>query len=97
MDGLKITFSDVQNAAETIRNCNIRIYELLNSAAYHMKQLDNFWKSDGSTTIQNLFSQFSNQFEIQREIIEQYAKFLDHTIETYQNLENAINSNAGII
>lgn len=96
MEHLKITFSDVHQAADTIRSCSMKIYDLLNNASYQMKQLESFWESEGSASIQSHYSQFSSQFEIQREIIDAYANFLDHTVQTYQSLENAINSNASI-
>lgn len=94
MEQLKISLAEVQNASLNLRGCNQQIYDFLSHAKSEMDKLAAFWQSESSETARQRFQQFSTQFEAQREIIEAYARFLDHTVETYDALETAINSNA---
>lgn len=94
MDNIKISLAEVQTTADTIRTRNQQIYDLLQNAKREMDKLQGFWQSESSETVRQRFSQFSSQFETQREILDAYARFLDHTVQTYDALETAINSNA---
>ncbi len=94
MDHIKISLAEVQSTADTLRSCNMRIYDLLHEAKKEMDKLQSFWQSESSDTVRQRFFQFSNQFETQKEIINEYVRFLEHTVQTYDTLETAINSNA---
>ena len=94
MENIKIITADVTAAASSLRSCNGMIYDLLQRAKQEMDRLSHVWQSESSDTIRQKFSQFSNQFENQRQIIDAYAQFLDHTAATYDSVETAINSNA---
>ncbi len=94
MDKINIKLASVIEAAQEIRNCNEMMYQCLQECKNQMDQLSNVWISESSETVRNRFAQFSKQFEIQRQIIDSYAQFLDHTANTYDSIEMAINSNA---
>ncbi len=94
MEQLKISLADVSNTASNIRVVNQQIYEILKNAKNEIDKLQAFWQSESSETARQRFAQFSMQFDVQREVIESYAQFLDYTVQTYDSLETAINSNA---
>ncbi|MDO4701805.1 WXG100 family type VII secretion target [Erysipelotrichaceae bacterium OH741_COT-311] len=94
MDEIKITMDEVNNLASTIRSINNNMYEALLKVKKEMQDLSLVWMSEGSETIRSRFSNFSNVFEEDKEIIESYAKFLEFTANTYSTIETTINSNA---
>lgn len=94
MENIRISLAEVQSCADSIKASNQLIYEILGNAKAEMDKLQAFWQSESSDTLRQRFSQFATQFETQREIIASYAQFLEHTIQTYDALETAINSNA---
>lgn len=95
MDKLNISLAEVKNTAEAIRSCNIQIDQQLQEAKKQMNDLSFVWQSDGSETIRQRFNQFASKFDLQREIIESYARFLDMTVTNYDSLESTIQANAG--
>lgn len=94
MENINISLAEVQSAANAIQSCNLRIYDLLNNAKKEMDKLQAFWQSESSDTVRQRFALFSGQFETQKEIVDAYVRFLEHTVQTYDSLETAINSNA---
>ena len=94
MNGIKISLQEVVNCQKQIERLNIKIYDLLNDMKNQMNGLNLSWVSDSANTIRDLFNQFSNRFEIQKETINNYVKFLDMTVNSYDSLEQTINTNA---
>ncbi len=94
MEQIKVSLNEVSVTAANIRMVNQQIYDLLLNSKIEMDKLQAFWQSESSQTAKERFHQFSLQFDRQKEIIEAYAQFLDHTVQTYDSLEMAINSNA---
>lgn len=94
MADIKISLDQVSEAAQKLRSLNTSMYEELNQMKTDMNLLNGSWISDGSDEIRARFNQFANRFESERERIEEYARFLDLTVESYEALESSITSNA---
>lgn len=94
MEHIKITLPEVTNLSSQIRLINSNLDDVLEYVKRTMNDLDCIWNSDGSSMIKQRFNQFSNRFTQESEVIESYAKFLDYTVASYDNLESTINSNA---
>ena len=95
MEQLKISLDAVTETAQGIRKDNEVIFEDLLQAQKQMNDLAGYWQSDGSEMIRQRFNHFALQFEIQKQIIESYAHFLDTAVASYDSLETTIHNNAG--
>lgn len=94
MATIHISLQEVQDTANQLRSLNMLMDEELNTMKSEMNRLDSSWISDGSLEIRNKFDLFSSRFEKQKETINQYAKFLDLAVSSYDTLETTITSNA---
>lgn len=94
MANIQISLQEVQDTANQLRLLNMLMDEELNAMKSEMNRLDSSWISDGSLEIRNKFNLFSSRFEKQKETINQYAKFLDLAVSSYDTLETTITSNA---
>lgn len=94
MANIQISLQEVQDTANQLRSLNMLMDEELNVMKSEMNRLDSSWISDGSLEIRNKFNLFSSRFEKQKETINQYAKFLDLAVSSYDTLETTITSNA---
>ena len=94
MANIQISLQEAQDTANLLRSLNMLMDEELNAMKSEMNRLDSSWISDGSLEIRNKFNLFSSRFEKQKETINQYAKFLDLAVSSYDTLETTITSNA---
>lgn len=94
MSDICISLDQVSETAEKLRSLNQSMYDELNQMKTDMNLLNSSWVSDGSDEIRTRFNMFANRFETERERIEEYARFLDLTVESYEALESSITSNA---
>ena len=94
MANIQISLQEVQDTANQLRSLNMLMDDELNAMKSEMNRLDSSWISDGSLEIRNKFNLFSSRFEKQKETINQYAKFLDLAVSSYDTLETTITSNA---
>ena len=94
MANIQISLQEGQDTANQLRSLNMLMDEELNAMKSEMDRLDSSWISDGSLEIRNKFNLFSSRFEKQKETINQYAKFLDLAVSSYDTLETTITSNA---
>jgi|LAHS01.1.fsa_nt_gb methyl-accepting chemotaxis protein len=94
MSDIRISLDQVSETAEKLRSLNQSMYDELNQMKTDMNLLNSSWVSDGSDEIRTRFNMFANRFETERERIEEYARFLDLTVESYEALESSITSNA---
>lgn len=94
MANIQISLQEVQDTANQLRSLNMLMDEELNAMKSEMNRLDSSWISDGSLEIRNKFNLFSSRFEKQKETINQYAKFLDLAVSSYDTLETTITLNA---
>ncbi|MBQ7889682.1 MAG: pore-forming ESAT-6 family protein [Erysipelotrichaceae bacterium] len=94
MERISIDLGAVRDAARMIRSRNEMLYDLLNQMKRQMNELSGVWISEGSEVIRARFQSFSLQFDVQKDIIERYAVFLDNTVNSYDSMESTITSNA---
>lgn len=94
MASIKISLQEVSDTAGKIYNLNQIMYEELMEMKKDMNSLNGTWISDGSEEIRARFNLFANRFEKQKATIDQYAKFLDLTVSSYDTLETTITGNA---
>lgn len=94
MEHIKITLAEVANLASQIRLLNEQMQTVLNQAEKEMDQLNGIWISDGASAILMRFKTFTSRFIEEKEAIETYARFLDHTVSSYDSLESTIEANA---
>ncbi len=94
MDQINISLNEVMDTAAKIRSCNQMMYESLNQIKKEMNATNVAWLSDSAETLRARFNQFSARFEVQRETIESYAKFLDQTVSSYSTLDHVLQNNA---
>lgn len=94
MDRINISLNEVMDCAAQIRACNQQMYEQLNMIKKEMNGTNVSWLSESAETLRARFNQFSARFEVQRETIESYAKFLDQTVSSYSTLDHVLENNA---
>ena len=94
MDNIKITLPEVSSAANNIRNINASMDNILNDVNKMMNDLSNVWKGTTGETIVNRFKKFATRFIDESQTIEEYAKYLDYTVSSYDSLESTLSSNA---
>ena len=94
MDELKISLPEVSATAASIRNYNANLDEKLSYVNKLMNQLNSVWLSEGEETLLARFQRFAQKFLNESEIIENYARFLDETVSSYDSLESTIVANA---
>ena len=94
MEDIRITLPEVSNAAASLRNINTNLDEVLSNISKMMLDLNVVWKGTAGETIVTRFQKFANRFIDESETIEEYAKFLDYTVSSYDSLESTITSNA---
>lgn len=93
-DHIKITMPEVSNTASQMRSLNAQLDDVLKNITNMMNDLSSVWQSEGAETIVAKFKTFANRFVIESETIEDYCKFLDLTVQTYDSLESTITANA---
>lgn len=94
MDKIKITLPEVSSSASNIRSINASLDEVLSNITKHMNDLSSVWQGTAGETIVSKFQKFTRKFMDESETIEEYAKFLDYTVSSYDSLESTLTSNA---
>lgn len=94
MANISISLQEVSETANKLRSLNQMMDEELQQMKREMNLLNGTWISDGSQEIRNRFQLFSARFEKQKATIDQYARFLDLAVSSYDTLETTITSNA---
>ena len=93
-NNIRITPLDISNSAGQMRVLNANLDDVLHSISNDMNALSSVWESSGAEAIVTRFKNFANRFVIESETIEDYCKFLDLTVQSYDSLENTITANA---
>lgn len=93
-DRINITLPEVEECSHVMRSLNSQLDDVLSRISNDMNALQAVWQSSGAETIINRFHHFSKRFLQESETIEEYCRFLDFTVQTYQSLESTITSNA---
>lgn len=93
-DNIKITMPEVAQSASNMRSLNATLDEILNSITTQMNELSSIWQSDGQESIVAHFKTFAQRFTAESQTIENYCKFLDLTVSTYETVESTIHGNS---
>ncbi|AGK55715.1 pore-forming ESAT-6 family protein [Bacillus sp. 1NLA3E] len=96
IDGLKITLGEVSKTAGQLRTFNQTLSTKLHEIKTDMNNLAQYWESDASSTIRGNFNALEPRFEEYRQVVDNYAKFLDNTVTYYNDAESKINNNASM-
>lgn len=94
IEGISISLNEVSSTAGTLRSLNSTLGANLANIKSEINNLQTTWQSDSADTIQSKINGMQVQFDEYSKVIEAYAKFLDETVSSYQETENAINSSA---
>lgn len=94
MEEIRIQLAEVSELANEIRNINTELLDTLDGIKSIMRQLNAVWTSTGAETILDRFDRFALRFQEEYETIDNYARFLDRTVASYDSLESTITSNA---
>ena len=94
MADVQLNFSEVRDKAAKIRNHNRTLDDTLNQIKNAINALEADWTSDASDTIRAKITGMQGKFNTYREVIESYARFLDNTVDQYENTEGTLQSNA---
>jgi len=93
-NNIRISLPEVEESCHSMRTLNGELDEVLSSISSDMHSLQSYWQSTGAETIMNQFDRFASRFVVESETIEDYCRFLDYTVQTYNSLESTITSNA---
>lgn len=94
MENIMISLADVTKTAAEMRRHNEQMMLELTEMKQIMNQLSANWQSPAAETIRARFNGMVPIFENYRDVVEGYAKFLDHTVTVYEATENSIHQNA---
>lgn len=94
-DGIQISTQTLIDTAGKVRNINSALDQKLADINKNMNDLDATWKSDAANDIRAAMNALKPRFEEYKSVVESYAKFLDHTAQSYESTESAIQTNAG--
>lgn len=94
MPDISITFEEVRAKSSQIRSHNQTLTDTLAEIKKAINDLESTWTSDTSDTIRAKITGMQPKFDTYKEVIESYAKFLDQTVQQYENTESTLNSNA---
>ena len=90
MDNIRITLPEVSAAANNIRSINASMDDILNDIS---KMMNDLTGTAGEAIVER-FKRFSTRFIDESQTIEEYAKYLDYTVSSYDSLESTLSSNA---
>ena len=93
-EGINISLGEVSATAASVRSINASLANTLAQIKTQMNNTAQSWQSEAGTTIRDRFNALAPQFEQYREVVDNYAKFLDVTVTNYNATENSINSAA---
>lgn len=94
MEQLVISMPEVSATASQIRKYNANLDDTLSYVNKIMNELNSIWLSEGEETLLARFQKFATKFLSESETIENYARFLDDTVSSYDSLESTIVANA---
>ncbi len=93
-EGISISLAEVNATADTIRTLNNSLKTDLENIKTEINNLADSWQDDGSASIRAKINAKQTVFDDYQKVIESYAKFLETTVESYQQTQQNINSKA---
>ena len=83
----KISLAEISDSANKIRTLNSELDDTLKSITNSMNELSSIWDSQGAETLVARFKRIANRFVVEDEVIEDYCKFLDLIVQTYDAIK----------
>lgn len=93
-DSIKIHTQVLVDTAKSVRSYNDTLDSDLKDINKEMNNLEATWKSDAASDIRAAMNALQPRFEEYKGVVESYAKFLDNTAQSYEQTEQAIQTNA---
>lgn len=94
-ESIQINTQVLLDTSESIRQINGQLEEKLNTISETLTGLQSSWIGDASNEIIEAMNAFkSKHFEQYKRVVEEYAKFLVNTAQTYEAAESAVQNNA---
>ncbi|WP_294953141.1 pore-forming ESAT-6 family protein [uncultured Eubacterium sp.] len=93
-DSIQISTQVLMDTATKVRNINTQLDQKLADINKNMNDLEATWKSDAATDIRAAMNALKPRFEEYKSVVESYAKFLDHTAQSYESTETGVQANA---
>ncbi len=94
MEAIMISLAEVSRTSSQMRRYNSELMQELLEMKRIMNALATNWQSPAAETIRSRFNGMMPIFENYRNIIENYAKFLDQTVAGYEATEQTIQQSA---
>ena len=94
MEGITITMAQVSSTAQSISSTNTSLFSTLDGARQKVNDLQSTWQSDAGETIRTKMNSMRARFDEYQKVINEYARFLNNTVQNYNATEAAINQNA---
>ncbi len=94
MEAIMISLAEVSRTSSQMRKSNSELLQELLEMKRIMNALATNWQSPAAETIRSRFNGMMPIFENYRNIIENYAKFLDQTVAGYEATEQTIQQSA---
>lgn len=94
MEAVMISLAEVSRTSSQMRKYNSELLQELLEMKRIMNALATNWQSPAAETIRSRFNGMMPIFENYRNIIENYAKFLDQTVAGYEATEQTIQQSA---
>ena len=97
IDGLNVELSELTACAGNIRKANQKMSNSLENIRSRIKGLAGSWESNAATTTRNNFNKTAERFfDDYKKKVDNYAIFLDNTVETYSKTEKKLDDNAAL-
>lgn len=95
-----VDFQKVRSSARTLRNANTKLTDTLNEIRKVMESVDSqdTFSTEASTAMVEKFKSMSDKRIPEfREVVEEYARFLDTVADTHEKLVKTHGGNVGTI
>ena len=93
-DSIKISTQVLLDTAGKVRDLNVAMDQKLADINKSMNDLQATWQSDAAEDIRAAMNAMKPKFDEYRAVIEEYAKFLVKTAQSYETTEGVIENNA---
>ena len=91
---ITISLEDVSNSSTKIKNCSTKLTTIINDLTKIVNEINTGWSSSASETFVQRFKSFVDKFDDCKASIDNYANFLDQTVEAYRKVDSTIDNAA---
>lgn len=89
-DVITISLEEVSSSSTQIKNCSSKLSAIITDLEKISNDINSGWSSSASSTFVQRFKSFVDKFDDCKASIDNYAKFLDQTVEAYRKVDTAI-------